>query len=379
MDCLPTLSTNKSEVIQLKTTDKESRPVHVAVVGLGYWGPKLARVFNGLETAQLYAGCDKDEASLARFRQTHAGVLTTTAYASLLDDPQVDAIAVATPIDSHYALAREALLKRKHVLVEKPMTAHGGEADDLVKLAGQNGCVLMVDHTYLYGNGIIAVKSVLEQGEIGHIHFIDMQRNNFGEVKPAFSAMWELAPHDLAILVHLLGVGPFTVQAQGGCYLQHGIEDVVHLWLTFPGEIRVHVGTTWLAPRKERQMTIVGSRGMLVYREDPQGESVQVYSKKYVAVPANGQAYPGVAITHHPGTMRQVPLGKIEPLQRECQHFIDCIVEGRHPISDGRQGSLVCCALESAQRSLASGGTNEPVPVPADLCIDQRPSQPVFA
>jgi predicted dehydrogenase len=343
--------------------------INVAVVGLGYWGPKLARAFHAIDGATLYAGCDPDEQRRETFRQSFPDASVTPSYAEILCERRIDAVAIATPIGSHSELVRQALLSGKHVLVEKPMTARASDADDLVDLAGQCRRVLMVDHTYLYSPGINAVKSILEQQAVGQIYYVDAQRNNFGEVKPAFNAMWELAPHDMAILVYLLGAAAQVVQAYGGCFLQRGIEDVVHLWLAFPADVHAHVGVTWLAPRKERTMRIVGSHGMVLYHEDQQGEAVSVYDHHVIV---GGRAGGGAsAIVHHSGQVRQVSLERAEPLRRECEHFVHCVSGVSNPISDGQQGRLVCHMLEAAQRSLAQGGTLQRV-MYSDTYLESR-------
>jgi predicted dehydrogenase len=330
--------------------------VNVALVGCGYWGPNLARNFHQLEMSRLVACCDLDREKTRRLERLYPGMRTTTSVDDILNDPGVDAVAIATPARTHYALAKAALESGKHVLVEKPLTMDSGQALDLHRMAEERRLVLMVGHVFEYNPAVRAIKRFVESGEIGEVYYAYSTRVNLGRVQSDINALWSIAPHDISILLYLLGQMPEEVQAAGARYLNDSVEDVVFVNLRFPSGVLAHVHASWLDPSKVRQMTIVGSRKMIVY-DDVAAEKIRLYDK---GVYRKGEPiYGEFQYKLHSGDILIPKIQMSEPLKVECAHFLECIVEGKRPLTDGMNGWRVVRVLEAADRSLQRGG--EPV------------------
>ncbi len=328
--------------------------VNVGVIGSGYWGPKIIRNFHELPETNVAMVADLDEVKLKRIALTFPAVQTTTNMRDLLTNDEIDAIVVATPVSTHYAIAREALLHDKHVLVEKPLTASTEQARELVELARQRDLRLMVGHVFEYNPAVRMLRDIIASGELGEIYYLDLIRATLGLFQKDINVIWDLAPHDFSILRYILGEDPIEVSARGEAYIQPGIHDVAYISVTFPRSIQAHIRVSWLEPRKQRKMTIVGSRKMLVYDDTEPVEKIKIFDmgvdKPEIDEFGSGQLryrYGDVVSPRVPG---------IEPLQEECRHFAESIQNGTDPISSGEVGLKVVELLELADRSLHSHG-----------------------
>jgi len=328
--------------------------VSVGVVGCGYWGPKHIRNWHELEEVKLACVCDIDERKLRQVRTQYPYVEVTTNFEELLRNA-TDAVVIATPVDTHYQLAKEALLHDKHVLIEKPMTASSRQALELIKLAEKRQLVLMVGHIYEYHPAVDFLRELVKSGQIGEIYGIDAERLNLGLFRRDVNVLWDLAAHDICIVLSLLDKQPLAVSARGTHHLDPGICDVAYLELLFADEIIAHIHVSWLHPRKIRQITILGSRKMAVYDDVSETEKLHIFDKGLVINNGNNKfsAWPP---SYRYGDVIIPAISNGEPLKLECSHFIQCITEGKRPRSDGWSGFKVINILEAADESLANGG-----------------------
>jgi predicted dehydrogenase len=334
------------------------RMLKVGVIGCGYWGPKLARNFYQLPDVHLAWACDLCEERLDHLTRLYPVLRTTRNHRELLAS-DVDAVAVATPVLSHYRLALEALRAGKHVLVEKPIAASVREAEEIVTEGERQGRIVMVGHTFEYNPAVEVVRQIVASGELGEVYYINGTRVNLGLFQPDINVVWDLAPHDVSILRFVLAMEPERVSARGGVYVQRdkGVHDVAYLTLHFPNGVLADVRVSWLDPCKIRRYTVVGSQKMLVY-DDIAEQKVVIYDKG-VELPPHSDTVEEFQLSYRHGDAVTRPVKWVEPLQVECQHFVDCICEGKEPRSNGRVGLEVVRVLESAQRSLLNGGRRE--------------------
>jgi len=332
--------------------------INVALIGTGYWGPNVANSFVASERARVMGLCDLDPARLAAFSQRYPQARATSRLADILEDKTIEAVAVATPTNTHFAIAKAALEAGKHVLVEKPLTLTTEESLILGKLADQAGRVLMVGHVFLYNNTIRALKDLIDRRELGDVHAMSFVRTNLGPVRTDVNALWDLATHDISIMSYLMGTEPVSVSAVGQSFLNKGVEDVVFATFTFPGGALANVHASWLNPRKVRTLTIAGSQKMAVWDDLELKEPVLVFDKR-VDLPQASELrgdfmeYKTACVD---GGMSSVPVKLNRPLQSECEHFLDCIADGHRPLTDSANGAAVVRALEAATRSIARGG-----------------------
>jgi predicted dehydrogenase len=337
--------------VELQATPEVVRMIGIGIIGAGYWGPKHIRNFSELPGARATMVADLDERRILAIQAQHPGIRTTTNYRDLLTSPDVDAVVVATPVSTHARLAAEALQAGKHVLVEKPLAATSAEGEDLIRLSKEHGRVLMVGHTFLYNPAVRALRDLAQSGGLGEVFYVHTQRLNLGLFQRDINVIWDLAPHDISILMYVLGESPIAVSASGAAYVQSGIEDVAYIHLAFPSRVRATAHVSWLDPNKVRRITVVGSKKMAVYDDVETLEKIRVYDKGVDAPPPTtsfgefhlSYRYGDIMIPHLPGT---------EPLRLECEHFLDCIQNGRTPLSDGRQGVDVIRILETAHAAL---------------------------
>jgi predicted dehydrogenase len=335
--------------------------IHVGVIGCGYWGPKLARNFHELPEAELTWVCDLRQERLDHLKELYPQVRTTYDYRDLLAS-DVDAVVIATPVSKHHRLALEALRAGKHVLVEKPLSASGQEAEEIVIEGERQGRVVMVGHTFEYNPAVETVKEIISSGDLGEIYYINGTRVNLGLFQPDINVVWDLAPHDVSILLFVLGLNPNTVSARGGVYVQQkrGIHDVAYLTFYFPNGVIADVRVSWLDPCKIRSYTVVGSKKMLVYDDIEPENKILIYDKG-VEVPPYSDTEEEFHLSYRYGEAVPYPLDWVEPLKVECRHFLDCIQEGKEPRSSSRVGLRVVKVLEAAQRSLLNGGMQEKI------------------
>jgi predicted dehydrogenase len=340
-----------------------SPPVRVAVIGSGHWGPNLIRNFYDASESHVVWVVDLDENRLAEVESRFRGVRTTTDAEVAIADPAVDAVVVATPATTHFSLAKSALDQGKHVLVEKPITTDAASAEVLCELAEQRGLVLMVGQVFLYNTAVRRVRTVIDAGELGRVYYIAMVRTNLGPIRSDVDASWDLAAHDLSIASYWLDSEPVTASAMGGSWINAGIDDAVFTVLGYPGEVLVSLHSSWLNPRKVRDITVVGDHKMLTLDDMNLTEPIRIYDKQVTELVEPGfvDTFASFRASVREGdiTIPNVALG--EPLKTECREFIECITSGARPMSGGREGLGVVKALEAIQRSMKYRGREEPV------------------
>ena len=351
------------------------KPISVGVVGCGYWGPNLVRNFKGLANCSLKALCDKSESRLAHLRSLYADVEGVTEFPHLLNGIGLDAVVIATPVNHHYGLAKASLLAGKHVLIEKPMASSAAECEELIDLAQRKGLVLMIGHTFLYSAAVAKIVEIIRAGDIGEIRYINSRRLNLGLFQKDINVAWDLAPHDISIILHVLGECPTEVSCQGNAHVTAGIEDVTNMSLTFRNNRFATIQSSWLEPRKIREMTIVGTRRMIVYDDLQPLEKIRIYDVR-VERPPHYDTFAGFHYAYHYGDSYIPHLKQEEPLRVECQHFLDCIEHGRQPLTDGEKGLELVKILEGASASLAKHGAPVSLVRPEEPCPSFQRPQP---
>lgn len=329
--------------------------VRTAVVGCGYWGKNLVRNFAGL--SDLRVCCDPSPAIQARLRADYPGVRVTGSYAEVVADPEVQAVVLATPPRMHAEMAIAALEAGKHVFVEKPLAMSVAEGEAMVRAADQAGLILMVGHLLEYHPAVEYLKGMIGRGELGDVLYCYSQRVNLGKLRSDENALWSLAPHDISVMLYLMDESPEEVHATGQAFLQPGIEDVVFVTLKFASGRVGHIQVSWLDPHKERRLTVVGSRKMVVFDDMEPREKVRIYDQGVDRRSAEEGTYSSYAelLTLRDGDIVIPQIRGGEPLAMECTEFLTAIRTGVPPRSDGRDGLRVLKVLESAQQSLERG------------------------
>ena len=332
----------------------------VAVVGCGYWGPNLVRNFIQSNKVQDLICCDLDQKKLDRMKGLYPSVEVLSDYKALLERPDLDAVAIATPVKTHHPIARDFLSRGKHVFVEKPLAHSCETALELIRLAEEKNKILMVGHTFEYTAAVNKVKSIIESGELGKVLYISSIRVNLGLFQPDINVVWDLAPHDISIILYLMGETPVSVNSQGKAHFQPAIEDVATTTLNFNNGVIAFVHNSWLDPNKIRRTTIVGSRKMLVYDDIEAQEKIKIYDKG-IEVPPYYDTYADFHFSYRYGDIYSPRIEDYEPLRKVCDHFVDCIKRGRTPLTDGYSGLKVVSILEAASKSLKLYGKAVPV------------------
>lgn len=330
----------------------DGMPVNVGVVGMNYWGPNLARNFDRLPNAHLTWICDLDPAILDRHRPSFKQTRFTTSIDDLLADPDLDAVVIATPVPTHAPLAKRVLEAGKDAFVEKPLALTAADANELVRIADAGDRVLMVDHLLVYHPAVQAMKRYVDEGTLGQVFYLYGNRLNLGIVRSEENALWSLGPHDISVMLHLVGESPAEVTASGESYLQPGVEDVVFGRIKFPSGIIGHLHLSWLDPNKMRKMTVIGAEKMVVFDDMETERKVTLYDKgpipptdtygEYIQVRSGDIHIPKI-----PGT---------EPLRLVCERFVQAVVDRRPTPSDGVAGAEVVAVLEAMTESLRNSG-----------------------
>lgn len=331
--------------------------IRFGVIGAGYWGPHLIRNLSEIPGSELKVICDLSEERLAALRPRYPSVAMTTDHRAILG-PDVDAVVIATPVNTHYPLARDALRAGKHVLVEKPLTRSSAEARELIRAAEENSVLLMVGHTFEYNPAVLALKKIVDSGLIGRVLYIDAARLNLGQYRTDVNVLWDLAPHDVSIMNFILSSYPTHVSARGNACIQPNTHDVAYVELKYPDGVLGHLHVSWLEPCKVRRITVVGDEKMVVYNDVSAEEKLRIYDKGITKSTSSGD-YADFQLSYHYGgvTIPAVPGG--EPLKMELSHMIDCIRAGNRPRSDGLSGLNVIKVLEAADKSLQNGGLRD--------------------
>jgi predicted dehydrogenase len=331
--------------------------IRVAVIGAGYWGPNLIRNFHTCPETEVVAVCDRDEARLQKVISGYPTIEAVTNFDTIVARQDIDAVAIATPVSTHAPLATAGLQAGKHVLVEKPLAGSVAEAEALVRVAAENQCVLMVDHTFVYSPPVRKIKQLLDSGEIGDLYYIDSVRINLGLFQHDVNVIWDLAPHDLSILDYLVGRLPRSLSAFGACHAdpKKEIEDVAYLNLDFGEGLLASFHVNWLSPVKVRHFIIGGSRKGVVYNDLDVAERLKVYDRG-ITIDQSPEERHGTLIGYRTGDIWSPHLEPGEPLQTMVRHFAECIREQKAPITDGQCGLRVVRMLEAAQRSIKAQG-----------------------
>ena len=327
----------------------------MALIGAGYWGPNLARHFSTLDDSALVAICDLDPKRLSTLKQSFPHVRLLQKAEAVFKDPGIDAVAIATSVQTHYQLALQALRAGKHVWVEKPLALKSSHAEDLTRLSKNNSLILMVDHTYEYHPAIPYIKGLLTKGELGKLLHINAVRTNLGIARSDHGALWSLAPHDVSIFLYLLDEEPYEVTAEGNVFLQPelNIEDMAFVTLKFPSGVIGRIHVSWLHPEKVRDLTMIGTKRMVVFRDTNKEHPLHLYGDPT----SDGFSRKGIPIGEslNPFKLKlQAQVSDEEPLRLACQHFIEHIAEGTNPRSDGLDGLRVVRVLERAEQSMRS-------------------------
>jgi predicted dehydrogenase len=327
--------------------------VKFGVIGYGYWGPNVVRNLQTLEGAQVVVVCDKSSAARRRVHRNCPNIYVTADASEVMSSPDIDAVAVVTPVWTHFELAKEALENGKHIFVEKPFTSNAAQAEKLIELAQQRNLKIMVDHTFLFTGAVKKIKQLLQEGTLGKLYYYDSTRVNLGLFQHDVNVIWDLAPHDLSIMDYLIEQSPEALVATGQTHL-NGFEDVAFITLYFPEQVIAHVNVNWLSPVKVRTTLIGGEKKMLVWNDLEADEKVKVYDKGVNIT--NREGLYELLVNYRSGDMWAPQLEQVEALRQELAYFVDCISNNRTPFNDGAAGLRVVRMLEAANESLSKRG-----------------------
>lgn len=325
--------------------------LNIGVIGCGYWGPNLIRNFNIANRSRVTVCSDLDSARLTHMRELYPHLSTTQDYREILADDAIGAVAIATPVSTHYKLAMDALRARKHVFVEKPLAQSSEQAIEMSAAASERGRVLMVGHTFVYTAAVNKIRELIRDGHLGDILYINSTRVNLGVFQPDINVIWDLAPHDISIMNYILDARPERISAHGQSYIRPGIEDVAFLDLEYPKRVIANIHVSWLDPCKIRRTTVVGTKKMLVYDDVSSLEKIRVYDKG-VDMPPHYDSFGEFKLSYRFGDILTPRLDEAEPLKVECRHFVECIETNVKPRSNGDDGLGVVRVLEAASESM---------------------------
>jgi len=325
-----------------------------AVVGAGYWGPNLIRNFLAHDEIESVVACDVDENRRNTMRRSFFGIETASDAAEVIDRSDIDIVVISTPVSTHFDLTKRALEQGKHCFIEKPMTSSVSEAEQLIELADRMNAKLFVDHTFIYTGAVQKMKEMIASGRLGEVYYFDSVRVNLGLFQHDVNVIWDLAPHDLSIADYLLDKRPVSLSAVGKCHVGNGLEDIAYLTLEYENSLIAHFHVNWLAPMKIRRTLIGGTRSMIVYDDTEASEKVKVYDKG-IDVTTRESVY-DTLVQYRTGDMLSPKLDQTEALTTATEHFIDCIVSDKTPITDGHAGLNVIRILEASARSVNNHG-----------------------
>ena len=333
--------------------------IKVGAIGCGYWGPNLIRNFVENPSSDVIIVSDLQKERLSKIKVSYPNLEITKNYQDIFNK-NLDAVIIATPPATHYKIARECMDHGLHVLVEKPLTLKSKEAEELIEISKNKDLVLMVGHTFEYNAAVHTLKNLIESGELGQIYYVNAARLNLGLFQRDLNVLWDLAPHDLSILMYILNRTPISVSAHGMSFVNEGIHDIAYLNLVFPDHILAHIHVSWLDPSKVRLITVVGSKKMVVYNDIESLEKIRIYDKG-VEKPPYTNTFGDFQFSYRYGDVVIPNIRFTEPLQKECQHFLDCINNHSVPQSDGLDGLKVVKIIETAQRSITENGRHQEV------------------
>ncbi len=336
----------------MKTTQK----IGISIIGAGYWGPNLIRNFSLVPHASVRYVCDLDKSKLQQIKTLYPTIETTAQISDVLKDQYTQAIIIATPVRTHYSLAKKALEAGKHVLVEKPMTSSIEDAEDLINIAKKKGCILAVDHTFIYNPAVVKMKHIIKKKELGDLFYFDSVRANLGLFQNDTNVLWDLATHDLSIMDYLLDEEPVEISAIGSCHIKKGIYNIVYVTVKYPNNLLGHIHVNWVAPVKLRQTIVSGYHKMIAYNDLEPVEKIKVYDRSitYKVNPADESLY---KYQYRVGDIHSPRVDNVEALYNLAEHFVSCIKHKKQPITDGISGLRIVKLLTAAQQSLDSNGS----------------------
>jgi predicted dehydrogenase len=340
--------------------------LNVAAIGCGYWGPNLVRNLVEIPGSNLRAVADLDPERLTAIKTRYPQIEATTTDYRELFDLGLDAVTISTPPETHFEIAKDCIENGLHVLVEKPLTTNSDDARALIELADKHDRILMVGHTFVYNPAVRELKRLMASGALGEIRYIDAVRVGLGLFHPTLNVVWDLAPHDISILIYLLDALPTHVAGQSVASLRPDVDDVAYLTMMFPEKILSHVRVSWLDPSKTRRITVVGSEKMVIYDDVEPNEKLKIYDKGVEAL-QSAETFGEFQFNYRYGDIVSPFIDFKEPLRVQAEHFLDCIREGNQPITDGRNGLLVVNVIEALQEAIRS--TGDQIPVTGDLQI----------
>ena len=324
------------------------------VIGFGYWGPNIVRNLMNLEGVEVLAIADSNAAARRRAHKGYPGVTITSSAADVIDSVEIDAVAIVTPVWTHYDLTKQALEQGKHVFVEKPFTSNSAQGEKLINLAQQKNLTIMVDHTFLCTPSVVKISELIKEGTLGKLYYYDSTRVNLGLFQHDINVLWDLAPHDLSIMDHLIEANPEAIVATGQGHL-NGHEDIAFMTIYFPDQVIAHINVNWLSPVKIRTTLISGEKRMLVWNDLEPDEKVKVYDKGVKI--NNREGVYDLLVNYRSGDMWAPHLDQAEALHQELSYFVDCVSSGRQPFNDGSAGLRVVKMLEAASESLSKRGS----------------------
>jgi len=327
--------------------------IRVGVIGYGYWGPNIVRNLHGLDNTVVEMVCDSSPKALARIRKAYPGINAVSDCNELLRSPKIDAVAIITPVWTHYELAKAALENGKHIFVEKPFTSNSDQAQELIDLAARKGLTVMVDHTFLFTGAVKKIGELVESGALGDLYYYDSLRVNLGLFQHDVSVIWDLAPHDLSIMDYLIKDEPEAVVATGERHL-NGVEDVAYMTIYFPRNVIAHINVNWLSPVKIRTTLIGGQKKMVVWNDLVADEKIRVYDKGVNIT--SGEGIRNMLVSYRTGDMWAPQVEQVEALRVELDYFADCILKSKTPFNDGHAGLRVVRMLEAAEASIQKRG-----------------------
>lgn len=332
------------------------KEIKLGVIGCGYWGPNLIRNFSENYHTDIKYVCDINENRLERIRLRYPHITATTNYKNILKDNDIQVVAIATPVHSHYNLAKDALEAGKHLLIEKPFTSKVKEAEELVELANKKNLMLFVDHTFIYTGAVKKIKEVISSGGVGDIYYFDSVRVNLGLFQSDINVIWDLAPHDVAIMDYLLTEKPKSVVATGASHTHSKIEDIAYVSINFKNNLIAHFHLNWMSPVKIRRIILGGNKKMIVFDDLDPADKVKIYDKGITLAKTNKKTVYQNRIQYRIGDMYAPNIDNTEALKIMVDHLADCLLNKKTPITDGESGLRVVRILEAAEKSMKKGG-----------------------
>ncbi|MGC1584056.1 MAG: Gfo/Idh/MocA family oxidoreductase [Candidatus Acidiferrales bacterium] len=347
------ISIPQAQMLSSRPNKGAEEVLRVGVIGYGYWGPNIVRNLHGQKHLQATMVCDKSAAALARVRKAYPGIETVSDPMDVVRSPEIDAVAVITPVWTHYELAKLALENGKHVFIEKPFTSNSAQAEELINLAARKKLTIMVDHTFLFTGAVRKIRELTESGALGDLYYYDSLRVNLGLFQHDVSVIWDLAPHDLSIMDYVIQAEPEAIVATGEKHL-NGVEDVAFMTIYFPRNVIAHINVNWLSPVKIRTTLIGGQKKMVVWNDLVADEKVRVYDKGVQIT--SGDGIRDLLVSYRTGDMWAPQLEPMEALHTEMNYFADCVLNSKTPFNDGPAGLRIVRMLEAAEESIRKRG-----------------------